>query len=140
MAKLKTQTTDASVTAFLGKIEDTTKREDCIAIASLIEGVTKIKPAMYGSSIVGFGSYHYKYASGHEGDAPLVAFSPRKANITLYVMCEGAQMQDLFETLGPHKTGKGCLYIKRLADVDRTVLEQVIERAFTYMKKKYPSA
>jgi hypothetical protein len=139
MARLKTQTTDASVTAFLNRIEDKAKRDDALVIAEMMESVTKIKPAMYGSSIVGFGSDHYKYESGHEGDAPIVAFSPRKANVVLYLALGSGVGTELLESLGKHKTGKGCLYLNKLADVDLKVLQKLVKVSFDYMKKTYLS-
>ena len=127
MADLKTKKNDASVDDFLNFIEDEQKRKDCFEIAKMMEKATKQKPKMWGSSIVGFGEYHYVYASGHEGDMCRIGFSPRKQNITLYIM----QVVDspLFKKLGKFKTSKACLYIKKLADVDTKVLQELINQA-----------
>src|SRR5512147_809343 len=118
MAELKTKPTEQSVEDYLNAIPDEQKRADAFAIVKLMKQVTRAEPKMWGSSIVGFGSYHYKYASGHEGDTCLVGFSPRKQNLTLYLMLGVADYSDLLNKLGKHKTGKGCLYINKLADVD----------------------
>lgn len=128
-AEQKTKETSASVTDFLSGIEDEQKRKDCFEILKLMEQVTKHEPKMWGSSIVGFGSYHYKYASGHEGDTMLMGFSPRKQNITLYVTTDYERFPRLMEKLGKHSTGKACLYIKRLSDVDRGVLKELMSQA-----------
>ncbi len=127
MAELKTKKTEASVDDFLNFIEDEQKRKDCFEIAKMMEKATKQKPKMWGPSIVGFGEYHYIYASGHEGDMCRIGFSPRKQNITLYIM----QVVDspLFKKLGKFKTSKACLYIKKLADVDTKVLQELINEA-----------
>ena len=125
--ELKTKKNDASVDDFLNFIEDEQKRKDCFEIAKMMEKATNQKPKMWGSSIVGFGEYHYVYASGHEGDMCRIGFSPRKQNITLYIM----QSFDspLFKKLGKFKTSKACLYIKKLADVDTKVLQELINEA-----------
>ncbi|HYM21353.1 MAG TPA: DUF1801 domain-containing protein [Candidatus Kapabacteria bacterium] len=140
MAKyeLKTKINDASVKAFLDKIEDKQKRDDCYSIVNMMQTATKQQPKMWGTAIVGFGSYHYKYASGHEGDAPLLALSPRKANITLYLMLGLNQHTEILGRLGKHKTGKGCLYIKKLSDVDEKVLTELVKRSFEFTKKQFP--
>ena len=122
MYELKTKETDASVEVFLDSIEDEQRREDCKAVAQLMQQVTKEKPKMWGSSIVGFGQYHYKYASGHEGNAALTGFSPRKQALTLYIMGGFDTYNDLMSKLGTYKIGKACLYVKRLADIDQKVL------------------
>ncbi len=137
MAKteLKTKETNASVTDFLNAVEGEQKRSDCFEILKLMEQVTEQQPKMWGPSIVGFGSYHYKYASGHEGDSPLMGFSPRKQNITLYITTDyDEHFPKLMQKLGKHSTGKSCLYIKRLSDVDRGVLKQLMTEAFTITK------
>lgn len=123
--ELKTKKNEASVKDFLNFIVDEQKRKDCFEIASMMEKATKQKPKMWGPSIVGFGEYHYKYASGHEGDMPIVGFSPRKQNITLYLM-EYIGSHPLIQKLGKCKTSKACLYIKKLADVDKNVLQELI--------------
>jgi hypothetical protein len=124
--ELKTQVNDASVEDFLNAVTDEQKRADCFEILRLMEQVTKEEPKMWGPSIVGFGSYHYKGASGREGDWMLTGFSPRKANLTLYIMGGFDPHQDLLKKLGKHKTGGGCLYIKRLDDVDQEVLKELV--------------
>lgn len=139
MAEAKTKPTRSSVTTFLNAIADKQRREDCFAIAELMASVTNAEATMWGAAIVGFGSYHYIYESGREGDAPLVAFSPRKANISLYVHGAVESQGALFATLGKHKLGKGCLYIDKLSDVDAKVLKQIVTLGVDYMKKKYPA-
>ena len=125
MAELKTKPTNVSVEKFLNDIPDPVKREDCKTVAALMTEITGHKPKMWGPSIVGFGTYHYKYASGQEGDWPVVGFSPRKQNLTLYVM--GSLDEDeLLKKLGKHKTAKSCLYIKRLSDVHLPTLKKLI--------------
>ena len=129
MAELKTKQTDASVEAFLDSIADETRREDCRTIARIMKKAARAEPKMWGASIVGFGSYHYKYASGREGDWFPIGFSPRKNDLTLYLMSGFARFPSLMSRLGKHKTGKGCLYIKRLSDIDLKVLEELIRQA-----------
>src|SRR3990172_12832981 len=114
MAELKTKRNNQSVTGFLNGIPDERKRRDAFAILALMQEVTKTKPQMWGTSIVGFGSYHYKYESGHEGDMPIIGFSPRKQSLTLYLMLGISNYSEFLEKLGKHKTGKGCLYINFL--------------------------
>lgn len=129
MAELKTKPTAASVAAFFDALPDPERRADCRTVAKIMGKVTKVAPKMWGPSIVGFGSYHYKYESGREGDWLLVGFSPRKKDLTLYLMGLFAADRRLLEKLGPHKTGKSCLYIKRLADLDLAILEKLIAAA-----------
>ena len=117
MAELKTKQTDASVKDFLNQVSDKQRRDDCFAIAKMMEEATGAKPKMWGTSIVGFGSYHYKYESGREGDWMVTGFSPRKNDLTLYLMMGFEKHRDLMEQLGKHKKSKSCLYIKRLDDV-----------------------
>ena len=124
MAELKTQATKASVDRFLQGIKDEQKREDCYQILKIMEKVTKAEPRMWGTSIIGFGDHHYVYASGREGDWFLTGFSPRAQNLTLYTM--GGFDGELLKKLGKHTMGKGCLYIKRLEDVDIRVLQDLI--------------
>ena len=133
MAALKTQTNDASVEAFLDAVPDEKKRQDSFAIVELMREVTGFEPAMWGDSIVGFGSYRYKYASGREGEWPLVGFSPRKQNLTLYIMSGFTRYDSLVENLGKFKSGKSCLYIKKLEDVDRVSLEELVRQSVAYM-------
>ncbi len=127
MAELKTQKNKASVSAFLNSIIDERQRKDAKTIAKIMRDVTGAKATMWGSSIVGFGQYHYKYASGREGDWPLTGFSPRKGNISVYIMDGFKDRSNLLKKLGKHKTGKACLYIKRLEDIDLGVLRQLIQ-------------
>ncbi len=129
MAELKTKATDASVTEFLNSIDDKEKRADSIEILKLMHQVTKQKPKMWGPSIIGFGNTHYKYKSGREGDWFITGFSPRKQNLTLYVMGSFNPHVDLLKKLGKHKTGSGCLYIKKLKDVDTKVLKELIQQS-----------
>jgi hypothetical protein len=129
MAELKTKPTDQSVEAFIAAIPDQGRREDCAALVKLFKRVTGQPARMWGPSIVGFGSYHYTYASGREGDWPVLAFSPRKQNLTLYLMLKYAEHGALMKKLGKHTTAKSCLYIKRLADIDTKVLEQLIAKS-----------
>lgn len=139
MYEAKTKPTAVSVDAFLDAIEDDQARDDCRAIAVLMEKITKEKPRMWGLSIVGFGTYHYQYASGHEGDSMLTGFSPRKGNITLYLMPGLDHFDELFDQLGKHKRGKGCLYIKRLSDVHLPTLKKLITESVKHLKKLYPA-
>ena len=124
MAELKTKPTTESVDKYLKAIPDPVKRQDSIALLKLMTEITGQKPKMWGPSIVGFGTYHYKYASGHEGDCAIIGFSPRKQNLTLYVLDGSAEENELLERLGKHSTGKCCLYIKRLGDVDLPTLKK----------------
>ena len=126
MAELKTKQTKASVEKFLNSVKDEKKREDSFKILELMKKITKEDPKMWGPSIIGFGNYHYKYASGREGDWFLTGFSPRKQNLTLYIMSYLKKHKDLLKKLGKHKTGKGCLYINKLDDVDMNVLKELI--------------
>ena len=126
MAELKTKKTEASVEEFLNTIKDEGTRQDCFEIAKIIKHVTRSDPKMWGSSIVGFGSRHLKYASGRELDWMVIGFSPRKANITIYLPGGVEQQAVLLKKLGKCSTGKGCLYIKRLKDVDMKVLKELI--------------
>ena len=131
MAENKTVPTNQSVDDFLNAIEDEQKRNDSFALRDLMREVTGLEPRMWGSSIIGFGSYHYRYASGREGDTMLAGFSPRKQNLTIYNMGGVDPDDDLLKKLGKHTTGKGCLYIKRLDDVDLPTLKRLIAASFT---------
>jgi hypothetical protein len=131
MTENKTVPTNQSVEDFLNAIDDEQKRKDSFALLNLMREVTDLEPRMWGSSIVGFGSYHYKYASGREGDTIVAGFSPRKQNLTIYNMGGVDPDDDLFKNLGKHTSGKGCLYIKRLDDVDLPTLKRLIEVSFT---------
>src|ERR1019366_7467392 len=131
MAALKTKVNDASVEAFLKTLTDEKKRGDCRAVMALMQQVTGHKPKMWGTSIIGFDSYHYKYDSGHEGDMCLVGFSPRKQNIALYLMGGFNGQEELLKKLGRHKTGKGCLYINSMEDINVKALGELIEISIT---------
>ena len=135
MAELKTKPTDQSVDAFLQGVADEIKRQDCYTLLALMEKVTGAKAKMWGDSIVGFGVYHYRYASGREGDWPLTGFSPRKANLTVYIMSGFDEFPELLARLGKHKTAKSCLYLNRLADVDLGVLEEIVARSVKQLVK-----
>jgi hypothetical protein len=138
MATQKTTVNDGNVEDFINKVEDEKKRRDSLALLKLFSKVTGEKPKMWGSSIVGFGSYHYKSdRSRQEGDWMLTGFSPRKQNLTLYVMPGFGDYQDLLKDLGKHKTSVGCLYINKLADVDMAVLEKLIKKSFAAMKAEH---
>jgi hypothetical protein len=126
MAELKTKQNKASVEAFIKAIPDEKRRRDCLVILELFKKATKEEPSMWGDSIVGFGNYHYKYASGREGDWFLSGFSPRKQNMTLYSMMGFEKNADLMQKLGKYKTGKGCLYINKLEDIDLEILKKLI--------------
>ena len=130
MAENKTKPTKSSVTAFLNKIKDKTLRDDCFAILEMMEKVSGSEPVMWGSAIVGFGSYHYVYESGREGDTIVIGFSPRKQNISIYVMGGLNKIEGELAKLGKYTTGKGCLYIKSLSDVNPAVLKRVFAKAF----------
>jgi hypothetical protein len=134
-AELKTKLNDASVTKFLESVADEQKRKDCSAVLKMMKQVTKEEPKMWGSSIVGFGSYHYKGKSGREGEWMLTGFSPRKQNLTLYLMGGFESHADLLEKLGKFTTGAGCLYIKRLNDVDKKVLKELVQASVKRMKQ-----
>jgi hypothetical protein len=136
MAELKTKRNNQSVKGFLNGIPDERKRRDAFAILALMQEVTKAKPQMWGSSIVGFGSYHYRYASGHEGDMPIIGFSPRKQNLTLYIMRSFEGSGELLGKLGKHKASKACLYINRLEDVHLPTLKALIRQSVKHMAKK----
>ncbi len=127
MAELKTQKNSASVKEFLQRIPAGTMRQDCLAVTEIMQAITRCEPVMWGTSIVGFGHYHYKYASSREGDWFLCGFAPRKQALTLYLM--GGLQKDLLLKLGKHKTGKSCLYIKQLQDIDLKVLKTLIRNS-----------
>jgi hypothetical protein len=129
MAELKTKPGDESVDAYLGAVDDPERRADCLALLALMRQATGQEPRLWGGSIVGFGSRHYKYASGREGDWFLVGFAPRRKELTLYFGDGLEAQQRSLATLGKHKTGKGCVYVKRLADVDLQVLHEMVARA-----------
>jgi len=138
MVELKTKVNKTSVTDFIKKVPDKTKRDDSLALLKLFNDVTGEQPKMWGTAIVGYGLYHYKSErSAQQGDWPLIAFSPRKQNLTLYIMLGFADFTPLLKKLGKHKTSVGCLYINKLSDVDMAVLKQLIQKSYLAMKKKY---
>jgi len=135
VAEQKTKPTGASVERYFDNIADETRREDCRQVSQIMEEITGEKPVMWGPSIIGFGTYHYKYASGHEGDWPIAAFSPRKKDLTIYLMPGPAKHPELLAKLGKHSTGKSCLYIKRLSDVHMPTLKKLIRASTKTMKQ-----
>jgi len=137
MAENKTKPTKLSVTEFISSIDDSRKRADVRKVAAMIREATGKRAKMWGTSIVGYGTYHYKYASGREGDFMIAGFSPRKQALTVYIMSGFAPFDKLMAKLGKYKTGKSCLYIRRLTDVDEDVLERLIDDSVEYMRKKY---
>ena len=137
MAENKTKPTRASVATFINGIEDRQKRRDVKKVAAMMRSATGSRARMWGANIVGFGEYHYKYASGREGDFLITGFSPRKQALTVYVIPGFKHFESLMSKLGKYKTGKSCLYIKRLSDVDENVLEQLIVRSVRYMRRNY---
>ena len=135
MAEPKTKPTQASVKEFLNQIPDKERRDDCFAVAKMMEEITGNKPKMWGPSIVGFGTYHYKYATGREGDWPITAFSPRKKDLTLYIMMGFfEQHPELMKQLGKHRTGKSCLYIKRMSDIHMPTLKKLIKTSIKQLQ------
>ena len=138
MAERKTKPMDQSVENFINKVDNEQVRDDCYTLVKLMKKITGSPPKMWGPSIVGFGKYHYKYDSGHEGESCLTGFSPRKPSITLYVMPGLSDQTDLLPKLGKHKASKGCLYIKKLENVDMGVLKILIEQSVKHLRKKYP--
>ena len=133
MAELKTKPNTQNVKDFLKKVSDEKRRSDCFKILQLMQEITQSRPKMWGDSIVGFGSYHYKYKSGREGDWFLTGFSPRKQNLTLYIMSGFRRFDELMQQLGKYKTGKSCLYINKLDDIDFSVLRELIIESVEYM-------
>lgn len=137
MAENKTRPGKQSVAQFLNAIEDTQRRKDAKKVAAMMRKATGKRATLWGTSIVGFGKYHYKYASGREGDWALVGFSPRKQNLVVYIMPGFSEFPQLMKKLGKFKTGKSCLYLNKLDDVDEGVLEMLIERSVKVMQKRY---
>jgi len=135
MAELKTKPNEQSVEAFLNSVEDEKKRQDCLTILEMMKQITKAEPQMWGTSMVGFGTYHYKYESGREGDWFVAGFSPRKQNLTLYIMAGFSRYDELLSKLGKFKTGKSCLYIKKLEDVDLPTLKELIKQSVAHVSK-----
>jgi hypothetical protein len=133
MSEQKTKPSDERVEDFLNGVADERKRQDCFAILEMMREVTETEPKLWGGTMVGFGSYHYKYESGREGNSFLTGFSPRKQNLTLYIMAGFEEYDPLLQKLGKYKTGKSCLYINKLADVDTAVLRELVERSYNHM-------
>ena len=138
MAELKTKVSDRSVTDFLDAVEDDQRRQDCYTILGMMKEATGSEGKMWGDSIVGFGDYHYVYATGRGGDWFLAGFSPRKQNLTLYIMSGFEQYGTLLQSLGKYKTGKSCLYINKLKDVDQSVLQKLIDESVRHMRATNP--
>jgi hypothetical protein len=139
MYEQKTKPSQDSVEGFLNAVEDEKKRRDSFTLLALIKEASGEQPVLWGN-MVGFGSYHYRYASGHEGDAFLTGFSPRKQNLTIYIMPGFEQYQDLMERLGKYKTGKSCLYIKKVEDINLDVLKELVHRSVERMRQEYPQS
>lgn len=136
MADLKTRKNDADVEAFLDVIENAKRREDCRAVVELMANVTGEPPAMWGASIIGFGSYHYRYASGRQGDWMATGVSPRKRSLTVYIMTGFARHEELMQKLGRYTTGRSCLYIKKLEDVNLDVLRELVRESFAHVSRR----
>lgn len=137
MPEAKTKPTEVSVDTFLSKITDESVLADCQTLIKLMKRVTGLPPVMWGPSIIGFGQYHYKYESGHEGDICIIGFSPRKQNISLYILSGFKGQDNLLKKLGACKAGKGCLYVKKLKDIDLTILEQIMKETIQFLKNKF---
>lgn len=140
MPKNKTTETETSVIDFTNTfVDDEAKRNDAFELIKIIQEVTGFEPKMWGPSIIGFGSYHYKYASGHEGDAPLAGFSPRKGAISLYVYLPEENREQLLSKFGKHRAAKGCIYVKKLSDIDVEILKKMVSASVEYLQKLYPT-
>ena len=139
MAEPKTRPTGSSFSAFLRTVADEDRRRDCLAVVKIMTEATRAEPRMWGPSIVGFGTYHYKYASGREGDWPLTSFSPRKNDLTLYIMGGFGRYEPLMSRLGKYKNGKACLYIKKLADIDLAVLKELVKASVEHVARSHSS-
>lgn len=137
MADNKTKVNNASVKAYLEQVESETQKKEAYEILEMMKRITKQKPKMWGDALIGFDTYHYKYASGREGDWFITGFSPRKGKMSIYLLPTLLESSPLMEKLGKHKKGKGCLYVKTLDDIDKKVLEKLIKETYTIMKKKY---
>jgi len=135
MAENKTKPTDQNVEEYLNQVSDERRRQDCFTVLKLMKRITGKKPRMWGDTLVGFGSYHYKYASGREGDFFLAGFSPRKQNLAIYIVAGLDKYPELLDKLGKFKTGKSCLYIKSIEDVDMSVLEELVKRSVKQVAK-----
>ncbi len=140
MAENKTKPTPQKVSEFIAGIEDKVKRDDCRELMKLMSEITGKRAKMWGPSIVGYGNYHYKYESGREGDFFLTGFSPRKQALSIYIVSGFETNPELMDKLGKYKTGKSCLYVKKLDDVDRVVLAQLVKESVAYMREKYPGS
>jgi len=138
MAANKTTENANSVDDFIKLVKDDTKRADSLILVELIKKTTCLDPKMWGPSIIGFGSYHYKYESGREGEAPLVGFSPRAAALTLYLSGNFEKRDEFLTKLGKHKTDKGCIYFKKLGDINLEILENMIQHHILHLKRIYP--
>ena len=139
MAETKTKPTEVSVHEYIAQIEDAQKRADSAVLIDMMQRITGEKPKMWGPSIIGFGSYHYKYASGHEGDTCVAGFSPRKAELSIYLWSEAEPWREkLLAKLGKHRMGKGCLYVKRLEQIDLKVLEELVKQSLKVVRERYP--
>lgn len=139
MATLKTSPNDADVLSFLHSVENQQRREDALFLHDFIMKITGEAPTLWGPAIVGYGKYHYVYDSGREGDWFLTGFSPRKQNTTIYIMAGFSRYEELMQQLGKHKTGKSCLYVNKLSDIDLGVLEELIRQSIAHLRKKYPA-
>ncbi len=139
MAENKTKPTQASVGAFLEALSDEQKKKDCFLLLERIKDITGEEPVLWGPSIIGFGSYHYKYDTGREGDMILTGFSPRAQNISIYIMAGFERYPQLMKRLGKYRTGKSCLYVKRLSDIDLDVLMDLVSASYEHMNAKYNS-
>ncbi|MBO0992683.1 DUF1801 domain-containing protein [Bacillus sp. SD088] len=139
MYELKTKETDSSVIEFIENVDSPRKREDGYKLLDIFTETTGYKAKMWGPSIIGFGKYHYKYASGHEGDAPLVGFSPRKAKISLYFATGDTQRDELLKDFGKHTIGKACVYINKVADIHVDVLKELIKQSVAFLQETYPN-
>lgn len=137
MADLKTKPGEENVEVFLNALEDEKKKADSFRMLKLMQEITGESPKIWGGNMIGFGAYHYKYDSGREGDWFLTGFAPRKANLTLYIMSGFSRYEELMKQIGKHKTGKSCLYVKSINDLDEAVLRQLIKESVDFMKKQY---
>jgi hypothetical protein len=137
MAEMKTKPTETSVDTFLDAIADPSRRDDCRTVLEIMKGATGAEPKIWGSGMVGFGTYHYRYESGREGDWFLTGFAPRKNDLTLYIMSGFDRYDDLMIRLGKHRTGKSCLYVKRLSEIDISVLRELVTASVDHMRVTY---
>ncbi|WP_113929149.1 DUF1801 domain-containing protein [Bacillus sp. P14.5] len=138
MYELKTKENDSSVIEFIENVDSPKKREDAYKLLDIFTETTGYQAKMWGPSIIGFGSYHYKYKTGHEGDAPLVGFSPRKTKISLYFATGDPDREELLEKFGKHTSGKACVYINKVADINEEVLKELINQSVEFLQKTYP--